>query len=172
MKKLSFFLFAILILACGTEKPVVEEPEPVIEQLEPIIEEPPSVVEDPTAGVWEDEPVIPEIPSLRIIEGSVFDKEVDVDPEPLNQDGFIFNYADALWMYTAEIQDNRGATLSWDPLDVVVVINWVHPNRVQIAPIAASQLLEYDSEYVIKIYAQIHGCNGAETVIRFRTKSR
>ena len=35
MKKLALFLFAILILGCDTETPVVEEPEPIIQEHTP-----------------------------------------------------------------------------------------------------------------------------------------
>ena len=36
MKNLSLFLFAILIFGCGTEKPVVEEPETLVEEPPPV----------------------------------------------------------------------------------------------------------------------------------------
>lgn len=158
MKKTALLIFVLLTLGCGTEKPIVEEPEPVIEKLAP--------------AVVKGEPVIPEIASLRIIDGTVKHGDVNVDPEPLNRSGFIFDFPDQLRMYTAEIQDNHGAPLSWSPLDVVDRPDWIHPNRVKITPIPASQLLEYDTEYAIKIYAQVRGCNGAETVMHFRTKRR
>ena len=70
MKKLSLLMFAILILACDTEKPVVEEPE---------VEEPPPVVMEP-------EP----IGHPLIAKGSVTHGQVNVDPEPLNRYGFRF----------------------------------------------------------------------------------
>ena len=44
MKKLSLLMFTILILGCGTETPVAEEPESVVEEPEPVIEKPPPVV--------------------------------------------------------------------------------------------------------------------------------
>ena len=53
MKKMSLLIIAILILGCGTETPVVEEPEPVVEEPEPVVEEPPPVV-------MEDEHAMPE----------------------------------------------------------------------------------------------------------------
>ena len=39
MKKLVLLMFAILILGCDTETPVVEEPEPVIEEPPPVVME-------------------------------------------------------------------------------------------------------------------------------------
>ena len=65
MKKLSLLMFAIL-LGCGTETPIVEEPEPVIE-------EPPPVV-------MENEP----IGHPLVAKGTVKHGEMNVDPEPLN----------------------------------------------------------------------------------------
>ena len=151
MKKLSLLMFAILILGCGNETPVIEEPPP-----------------DVVLG----EPVIPEIPSPRIIDGTVKHGDFNVDPEPLNRNGFIFDFAEKLAMYAAEIQDNHGAPLSWSPLDVVDFPDWIHPNRVKITPIPTSQLLEYDTQYAIVIYAQDFDCNSTERVIQFRTKPR
>ena len=85
MKKLSLFLFTILILGCGTETTVVEEPEPI---------EPP--------------PVEP-IGHPLIAQGSVKNGEVNVDPAPLNSSGirFIFTksfYRYQVWFYD---QDNE-----------------------------------------------------------------
>ncbi len=152
MKKLSLLMFAILILGCGTETTVVEEPPP-------IIEEPPPVVMD-------EEPIAPP----QIVGGNVLNGDLDADPELLNRDGIILEFTEPLNMYVTEIRWSAGGTLLWSPLDVVEV--WKTGNRVHLTPMADSPLLEYDTEYRVTVYAQGFACNAVNTEIRFRTKPR
>ena len=161
MKQLSLLMFAILVLGCGTETPVVEEPEPVIE-------EPPPVV-------MEDEHAMPEdaVPP-KIVAGSVHDGDINVDPEPLNRDGIVFKFTENLGFYAADILLGE-KSLGWFPLDVVT--GRFKPEGVvgqfaSIEPIAGSQLLEYNTEYVIEMYVQDRVCNGTRIRIKFRTKPR
>ena len=151
MKNLSLLIFAILILGCGTEKPVVEEP--------PLIEEPPP-------PVVEEEP----IPAPQIVGGNVLDGDVDADPERLNRDGIILEFSEPLSMYTAEIGLWDIGHLDWSPLHIVD--HWNIGNQVHLMPMEDSRLLEYDTEYWLNIYAQGRACNGANTEITFRTKPR
>lgn len=170
MKKLSLLMFAILILACGTETTVVEEPEPVIEEPHPV--------------AMEEEPS----PAPQIVAGSVFDGRVDVttifplfchpfpcsriegkrdvDPELLNRDGIILEFSDHLNMYVVDLQLGHGVPLNWSPRDIVD--HWDIGKRVHLLPAKDSRLLEYSQMYVIEIYAQA-SCNDAKTTIRFRT---
>ena len=163
MKKIAILIFAILILGCDTETTVVEEP--IIEEPEPIIEEPPPIIEEPPPVVVADEPIVPP----RITHGSVKNGEVDVDPEPLNRGGIIFRFTEPLNMFMVDLS-LKGKSLGWFPRDVTDKVNI--GNLVKIWRGPESQLLEYDTEYEIKIFAQGHACNGAEKVIRFRTKPR
>ena len=159
MKNLSLLVIAILILGCGTETTVVEELEPVTEEPEPVTEEPEPVV-------MEEEP----IPGQQIVGGNVLDGDVDVDPEPLNRDGIVFQFHEALKMYTADLYLSNGGSLHWSPRDVVD-----HPdigNQVHLKPIADSELLEYDKKYWLLIYAQSVECHGTKISIIFRTKPR
>ena len=160
MKKLALLMFALLILGCDTETPVVEEPEPVIEE--------------PTPVVMEDEHAMPEDAAPpEIVKGRVRDGDVNVDPEPLNRDGMVFEFTENLRFYAADILLGE-KSLGWHPLDVVT--DRFKPEGVgqfaSIEPIAGSQLLEYNTEYVIEIYVQDHACNGTRIRIKFQTKPR
>ena len=160
MKKLALLMLAILILGCDTETPVVEEP--AVE--EPVVEEPPPVV-------MEDEHAMPEdtAPS-KIVAGSVHDGDVNVDPEPLNRDGMVFEFTDNLRFYAADILLGE-KSLGWFPLDVVE--DKFKPGKfASIEPMAHSQLLEHNTEYVIEMYVQDRVCNGTRIRIKFRTKPR
>ena len=152
MKKLSLLMFVILVLGCGNETTIIEEPEPIIEELPPV--------------VMEDESIAPP----QIVGGSVLDGDVNVDPEPLNRDGIIVEFTEPLHMYTAEIWRELDELLNWSPLDVVD--DWDIGNQVHLMPTANSPLLEYETEYTIVIYAQGFACSGAETEIVFQTKPR
>ena len=156
MKKLALLIFAILILGCGTETPMVEEPEPVVNEPEPVIEEPPPVVMEP-------KPIVP----LQITAGTVLDGDVDVDPEPLNQSGIVFKFTENFDFYVADILLDE-KSLRWFPRDVVDVRNIT--NCIHLTPMANSQLLECNTEYTIEIYIQDLACNGTRLKVKFRTK--
>ena len=96
MKNLSLLIFAILILGCGTEKPVVEEPEPVIEK-------PPPVKEHKLSH------------HPLIAEGTVKHGEVNVDPEQLNRHGFHFSFKEPFYELWISLKDKDGECLSWYP---------------------------------------------------------
>ena len=70
MKKLSLLMFVILILGCDTETPVVEKPLPIVGPETYFID-----VTPPT-----------------ITSGIVADGENNVDPVPLNQGGFRYDF--------------------------------------------------------------------------------
>ena len=168
MKKLSLFLFTILILGCGTETTVVEEP---------VVEEPPPVVMEDEHAMLEDavppedeHAMLEDTVPPEIVEGSVHDDDVNVDPEPLNRNGIIFEFTEPLNMYAAELRFLNHGSLGWSPLDVVDHRDI--GNQIHLKPMADSELLEYDMKYWLLIYAQDLACNGAQTSIIFRTKPR
>ena len=156
MKKLALLMFAILILGCGTETPVVEEPEPAIE-------EPPPVV-------MEDEHAMPEDTAPpEIVAGSVHDGDVNVDPEPLTRDGITFEFTENLRFYAADILLEE-KSLGWFPFYVVDRRDIC--NRVRIWRKSGNQFLEHNTEYTIEMYVQDRVCNGTRIRIKFRTKPR
>ena len=161
MKKLALLMLAILILGCDTETPVVEKP---------VVEEPPPVVMEDEHAMTEDEHAMTEnTASPKIVAGSVHDGDVNVDPEPLNRDGMVFEFTENLRFYAADILLGE-KSLGWFPLDVVE--DKFKPGKfASIEPMAHSQLLEHNTEYVIQMYVQEHRvCNGTRIEIRFRTK--
>ena len=170
MKKLALLMLATLIFGCGTETPVTEEP--VIEETEPVIEEPEPVIEKPPLVMVEAKHLMPgNIAPPQIKAGSVFDGDVDVDPEPLNRHGIVFNFTEPLNLFLIEIS-LEGKNLRWLPHGIVtykVARNGIGQS-IKMERQRADQSLEYDTEYVIEMYVQGHACNGAWRQIRFRTK--
>ena len=147
MKKLSLLMFAILILACDTEKPVVEEPE---------VEEPPPVVMEP-------EP----IGHPLIAKGSVTHGQVNVDPEPLNRYGFRFLLTESFLRYGVSFRKKDGPYLSWDfPFD----LGQTAGKSLFIQRMGNYHFLESDTEYEMVISALNHDCELIDIVIQFRTK--
>ena len=171
MKKLALLILAILILGCGTEntvvdESVVEEPEPVIEEPTPIVEEPKPVIGEPLLAVAAPAlspgpiPQEPEPPKI----------EVDVDPELHNADGFRYECLADLKLYIADLRRRGGESLHWLPQGVVRDKDINIGNVVVIKPGPNSQLLEFDTEYVISIFTQDLDCNIKHYIRRFRTK--
>ena len=145
MKKLSLLLFTILILACDTEKPVVEEPE------------------EPLPVVMEPEP----IGHPLVADGTVTHGEVNVDPEPLNSDGFRFIFNKPFYRYWVRLTDKDGEYLFWDSWDAG---SWDKTEFLWIQRMADYDYLEYNTEYKIVISAQNYDCDYTDIVIQFRTK--
>lgn len=155
MKQLAPFTLAILILGCGTETPVVEEPEPVIEEPPPIVYR---------------RPPVETIGTPQIAGGNVRDGDVDADPELLNREGITLRFRAPLNMYVAEIRPDPGEPLNWSPRDVVDHGNI--GNQVHLTPIDDNALLAYNAAYSVEIYAQSLACKGAWRSVKFRTKPR
>ena len=160
MKKLSLLMLVILILGCGTGTPVVEEPESVVEEPEPIIGELPPFIAQ--AAYFID--VIPP----QITSGTVADGAADVDHVPINRGGFRFDFDEPLKLYRVDLRLKDGESLGWRPHGIVD-----HENigqTVLIMPVAESQLLKFDTEYVIAIFVLDRACERSNYHIQFRTK--
>ena len=150
MKKLSPLIFAILILGCGTETPVVEEP--VIEEPEPVIEEPP--------------PVKPSHHPL-IADGTVKHGQVNVDPELLNETGFHFQFTEPFASYWASLYTTTDEYLDWE---VTLAGDPARRDSVWIRLIREDDDLEYDTEYKLVMSFHDSDCDKTDIVIQFRTK--
>ena len=171
MKKLSLLMFAILILGCGTEKPVVEEP--VVEEPEPVVEEPEPVIEEPPPVVVEAVHLMPDnVAPPQIEAGSVLDGELNVDPEPLNRHGIVYRFTEPLNFFLMEISLEGKTLRRWRPHGIVTdrFGGGGIGQSIKIEPVARSQWLKYNTKYMIEMYVQGHACNGTWIEIRFRTK--
>ncbi len=152
MKKLALLMFAILILGCDTETPVVEGPPPIIEE--------------PTPVVASGEHFRLDIEAPRLVASPVDDGDADVDPEPLNAGGFRFDFNERLKLHKIDLLHD-GKSLGWlgtglsERVTVTLILTAV-----------AGKELQFDTEYVIKIYVQDHVCASSRFEIRFRTKPK
>ena len=153
MKKLALLMLAILILGCGTETTVVEEPKPVIEE--------------PSLIVTSGEHFRIDISEPQIVSGPAIGGGIDVDPQPLNVAGFFFVFDEDLKLYRADLRLKDGESLGWLPQGIVDRQN-IGP-FVRLQPFAGAPLLEFDTEYEINIFAQDLACYTSEHVIPFRT---
>ncbi len=150
MKKLALLMFATLILGCGTETPVVEEPEPITETHMPTV----------ASG----EHLRIDI-DLQIIFQSVWDGQDDVDPELANR-GLRFDFDEDLKMHKVDFL-REGEPLHWAGTGL-----WDHVTpTVTLSPVAGQEL-EFDTEYLIKMYVQDLACHSLRFEIRFRTKPK
>ena len=149
MKKFALLMFAILILGCGTETPVVEEPEPVIE------EPPPAVME-------------PELSHHPLIaDGPVKHGQVNVDPKLLNSRGFYFQFTEPFARYWAWLVVKDGETLNWE---ATLAGDPKRRDSVWVRPIGEDDYLEYDTEYQLVMSFYDSDCDDTDIVIQFRTK--
>ena len=149
MKNLSLLMFVILVLGCGTETPVVEEPEPIIQE------------HIPTVASGERFRFSGEVP--QIVWGTLLGGEDNVDPQPLNAGGFLFKFDEDLKLHKIAILLD-GEPLYWMPVDMTHRVT-----DIVTLTATAGEELQFDTEYVIKIYVQDVICQSSRFEIRFRT---
>ena len=155
MKKMSLLIIATLMLGCETETPVVEEPL--------------SIIEPPSPVAVSGEHLRVDIVEPTIIEGTVSDGDVDVDPRLLAF-GIRFDFDEDLKLYKIDLRLDGGQSLGWPPRGVVDDKDI--GNRIEIRPVDDNQLLEFDTAYVITLYVQDLSCWSSDFQIRFRTKPK
>ena len=142
MKKLALLIFAALILGCGTETPVVEER---------------------TLTVTSGEHLRIDI-LVSIIFQSVWDGQDNVDPVPINAGGLRFDFDEDLKMHKVDFLLEGKQPLHWTGTGLSDHVT----STVTLTPIAGQEL-QFDTEYVIKMYVQDLACHGFRFEIRFRT---
>ena len=149
MKKLALLMFAILILGCGTETTVIEEPPPTIEEPSPVV----------VSG----ENFRLDIRPPQLVEGSVQDGEENVDPARLNGARIRFDFDENLKLHKIDILHD-GKSLDWTGTGLSDRVT-----RTLTLTVIAGKELQFDTEYVIKIYVQDGACASSRFDIRFRT---
>ena len=142
-------IFAILMLGCGTDTEIVEQPTPIKEELTPVKEEPlPVVEESPPTQVNSSGPLPPQIIDSNLCLGN---EGVVFDPAPLNQDGIFFDFNEDLHLFEIDLSLN-GKSLGW-------LAHAIPPARgigffsIEMIPPADGPFLEHDKEYIIDVFA-------------------
>ena len=156
MKKMSILIVAILILGCETETPVVEQPL--------------SIIEAPSPVAASGQRFRVDIVEPSIVSANVRDGAAGVEPELLHATGIEFEFDEDLKLYKIDLRLDGGRSLGWLPRGVVDDKDIGH--RIQMIPAADSQMLEFDTAYVIALYVQDLGCWSSDFQIRFRTKPK
>ena len=137
------------------QRPVVERPKPIIQEHPPIV---------PLGEHFR-----PDIDPPRIVGGDVIDGDINVDPEPLNENGIQIEFNEEIKSYEMDIRLHKGATLGWLPRGLV---KNDMGERIQIIPAEGFLLLEFDTEYVIHISVRDSVCFSWEFDIQFHTKRK
>ena len=158
MKKLAPLMFTIMILGCGTETTVVEEPPP-------IVQEPPPIVQEPSPVVVSGEHFRIDIQPPQLVGGSVRAGEDNVDPERLNGAGIRFDFDEKLKMHKIDLLLD-GTPLPWAGTGLSDRVT----QTVTLTAVAGAEM-QLDTEYVIKMYVQDLSCHSSRFEIRFRTMS-
>ena len=164
MKKLALLMFAIMILGCGNETTVVEEPEP-------IIEEPPPITQVSAPNVILGEHFRFDPGPVWIEHADIIDGAVDVDPEPFNLAGIHIELGGFPILSRVDLRIDGGVSLRWLPRGVVADHAGIG-NHIWIKPVEGGPLLEFDTAYIITVYAQNVICESTFGKIQFRTKRK
>ena len=149
MKKLAPLMFAIMILGCGTETTVVEEP--------------PLIVQEPPPIVVSGEQFRIDIQPPQLVGGSVGAGDENVDPVRLTVAGIRFDFDEDLKMHKVDILHD-GRPLPWTGTGLSERVT----QTVTLTAVAGEEL-QFDTEYVIKFYVQDLSCHSSRFEIRFRT---
>ena len=136
------------------QRSTVEEPEPMMQERLPVV---PSgehfrLDRDPPQLVWAD----------------VQDGAANIDPEPFNANGIRFGFDRDIRKYWIDLSDHKGASLGWLPRGLVERENI--GNEIKIMRAEGAPLLEFDTVYVIDIFAQDSCCWTSDFRITFLTK--
>ena len=155
MKKMSLLIFAILVLGCETETPVVEQPL--------------SIIDAPSPVAASGQHLRVDIVEPHIMWTNVDHGAVDLDPEVLHF-GIEFLFNEDLKLYKIDLRLDGGQSLGWPPRGVVDDKDI--GNRIEIRPVDDNHLLEFDTAYLITLYVQDLSCWSSDIRIPFRTKPK
>ena len=133
---------------------------PVVGQAAPVIQE-----RIPVAPLGERFQLFDRIEPV-IVDGDVIDGEINVDPEPLNENGIQIEFNRPIRRYKIDLRLHKGATLGWLPHDLV---KNDMGKRIQITPAEGFPLLEFDTSYQIDIFVEDSACLTGDFTIIFVT---
>ena len=145
MKPLLIVL-AILMLGCGTDTEVVEEPSPIAEETAPVTKE--TVIEvGPTVGGDPGDPGPP-----RIIGSNVYPQHerVSFNSARLNQEGIFFDFNEDLHRFVIDLSLD-GKSLGWFTSKIRSDDNM--GISITLAPPANGPFLEHRKKYLIDLFA-------------------
>ena len=159
MKNLSLLMFVILILGCGTETPVVEQPPPVIEEPNVDLAEIQAIADQLSQAAESLDILVP-----VITESSVADGATNVDPEPLNRDGVLITFSERISLSHFNLIHEEGYSLNWKT-------EW-HPDgqAVKLTPPNPCDRLNNGTTYVIDFVVQDFSSWKTEGTITFTTE--
>ena len=158
MKKLALLMFASLILGCGTETPVVEEP-PVIEGLNEDLAKIQTIADQLSQAEASLDLSAPTITESSVADGAIF-----VDPEPLNRDGIRITFSERISLSHFNLIHGPGYSLHWKA-------EWRTDGKtVELTPSSPCDILRGDTTYVIDFVVQDFGSWKTEDTITFTTK--
>ena len=141
MKKLSLFLFAMLILGCENQNPVSEPNEDSSEV---------------TAAL--------DLAAPTITASSVADGDTDVDPDPLNREGIRITFSERIALSHFNLHHEEGYPLDWK-------MKWYSDGQtVKLTPPNPCDILSTGTNYVIDFVVQDFGSWKTEETITFTTK--
>ena len=154
MKKLSLLIFAIMILGCGTETPIVKESNEDLSEIQ--------TVADQLSQAAESLALSPPTITAR----SVADGATNVDPAPLNRDGIRITFSERIALSHFHLHREAGYSLDWKT-------EW-HPEgrTVYLTPTNQCEMLRTGTPYVIDFVVQDFGSQKTEDTITFTTAGR
>ena len=151
MKKLSLLMFAILILGCENQNPVLE-PKEDLSEIQAVADQ----LSQAAASLDLSAPVI--------TESSVADGDTDVDPEPLNDDGIVITFSERISLSHFNLRHEEGYPLDWK-------MRWyANAQTVILTPPNPCDILDNGTTYVIDFVVQDFGSWKTEDTITFTTK--
>ena len=165
MKNL-LIVIAILMLGCGTDTEIVEEPTPLGEKPTPVtkelLPELPPLVQDPAVPSGDHGRGDPP----HIVRSDVDPANGPFDPVPLNENGIFFEFDEDLGLFKADLSHD-GKPLGWLPR--VELTGDEIGSSITITPPADGPFLEYHKEYHLDIHFEDNAKAGFKMVIKFQT---
>lgn len=164
MRKISLFIFAILILGCENQNPLIEENKALIADNKALIAASSQLVESAQSLYITESEHVPNIVVPSIEAAYVLDGDADLDPKPMNRDGIWIKFNKRIAVSQINLHLKGGPTLNWS-------VQWGANQRlVTLAPPNPCAILMNDRTYVIDVLVQDYFCHGTEFSITFSTK--